>query len=679
MDVPAKERYGIQDLVPQRALPWWLVGLLTGGLSVILSLTPLWSMLEWRLYDAMTTSTVRAPAERIIIVRIDEPSFAELGLQWPWPRRLHAELLTSLSDAGARAVGFDILFVDPSAHGPEDDDHLVDAIQDTTAHVVLAADLSQMTTAYVQQFSWIEPLPQLLEAGAVAGLAGVHLERDGVLRRLSASAEHFAGRLWPDGVFPPERALLAYYGPRQHFPAVSYYQALDAAFYLPADFFQDAWVLVGLDLNQSADPLASSGDAFLTPWTLRTGQRTAGVEVQATALSNLLRQDWIQPLPAWLLSAGTLLLSLGMAGWLRHWAPVPAVIALTCGVLAVIALAYGVLYGLRFWLPPAQWVLALVLPWLVQAGQVMLQERRRRRGITHAFSRYVSPLLIERILRDPQCLQLGGEVRQLTVLFLDIRGFTALSERMRDDPQALTQIINRFMTPMSQIVLDEEGTIDKYSGDALMAFWNAPLDVPDHPLRACRAALAMLEALQVFNEVLQITLESADRQPLRLDIGIGINTGMCLVGNLGSEVRFNYSALGDAVNLASRLEGASRLYGYPIIIGPQTAQAVAGRLATLELDLLAVKGKQEAVHVHTLFGNAQIAARPDFMALQQEVQHCLAAYRNGKIDTAGQVLQRIEATGQAPQWVSLYRDRLEALRRQPPPADWRGVTVALSK
>jgi adenylate cyclase len=202
-----------------------------------------------------------------------------------------------------------------------------------------------------------------------------------------------------------------------------------------------------------------------------------------------------------------------------------------------------------------------------QAGLDYAEERRRRHEITRAFQQYLSPALVERLAKDPSHLKLGGERRTLSILFCDIRGFTTIAEEMKDDPERLTTLVNRLLTPLSDAVLKQGGTIDKYIGDCLMAFWNAPVDDPDHAVHAVRAALDMLAALARVNEELEAEAQRERRPAQTLRIGIGINTGECVVGNMGSHQRFDYSALGDAVNLASRLEGVSKDYGISLLLG----------------------------------------------------------------------------------------------------------------
>jgi adenylate cyclase len=265
----------------------------------------------------------------------------------------------------------------------------------------------------------------------------------------------------------------------------------------------------------------------------------------------------------------------------------------------------------------------LVYAVLVCTNYVTVSADRYR--IRSAFSQYLSPDLVEQLAQSPEKLTLGGEQRELTVLFSDVRGFTAISELYKDDPQGLTALINRLFTPLTRDIMQRRGTIDKYMGDAIMAFWNAPLTDPDHEMSACEAALAMLGSLRALNE--QHRREVGDQVIPPLRIGIGLNTGLCVVGNFGSDLHFNYSVLGDTVNLASRLEGLTKQYGVPILVGEKTARAVRTRLAVLETDHLQVRGKRELERIFTIVGHADVARDPDFLELVERNGAMLAAYR----------------------------------------------------
>ena len=307
-----------------------------------------------------------------------------------------------------------------------------------------------------------------------------------------------------------------------------------------------------------------------------------------------------------------------------------------------------------------------------------LEARRKRAFIQSAFSRYLSPHLVKRLIDAQERLELGGEMREMTVMFCDIRGFAAIAERF--DAKGLTRFINRFLTPMSDVILAESGYIDKYMGDAIMAFWNAPLDDPTHAERACRAALAMRAQLVRLNQEWHGEWEAMGQPHADIRIGIGLNTGTCCVGNLGTDQHYNYSVLGDDVNLASRLEGQSSTYAFDILVGEMTAAQAPG-LAFLELDLIRVKGKTSPVRILALLGDGSVAVSASFVALKADHAAMLAAYRGRHWDEALSLIAacRAQAPASFHGCYALYERRCLACRTDPPPADWDGVFVALTK
>ncbi|MBY0355366.1 MAG: adenylate/guanylate cyclase domain-containing protein, partial [Rickettsiales bacterium] len=267
------------------------------------------------------------------------------------------------------------------------------------------------------------------------------------------------------------------------------------------------------------------------------------------------------------------------------------------------------------------------------------------------------------------------------ILFCDIRGFTTISEMY--NAQELTRFLNQFLTPMTDVILSHNGTIDKYMGDAIMAFWNAPLDEPAHAAQACRAALGMMQALTLLNARRQAEAAQTQQAFLPVSIGIGLNSGECCVGNMGSDQRFDYSVLGDDVNLASRLEGQSKYYGVAMVIGERTYRAATG-FATLELDLIRVKGKTAAVRIYTLLGDETLAANPDFVALRGSFDAMLAAYRgmhwqeaSAQLEKAGLLAEKLGLA--LSELFALYRTRLDDYTQTPPQLDWDGVYEAKTK
>ena len=327
---------------------------------------------------------------------------------------------------------------------------------------------------------------------------------------------------------------------------------------------------------------------------------------------------------------------------------------------------------------PVYPTIALTAIYLTGSSFVFLRTERERNRVRNAFSHYMAPALVERLADEPDRLKLGGETRDMTLLFSDVRGFTTISEGL--DAEELTRFLKELFTPLSNIILDEEGTIDKFMGDALMAFWNAPLDDPNHPVNACAAALRMVDEMAVLNERWKQAAEQTGRTYKPVTLGIGLNTGLCCVGNLGSETRFDYSVIGDNVNVASRLEGQSKTYDLVIIAGEETASRATG-FAFLELDLLKMKGKTEATRIFSLMGDDTVRQSDAFKALTAKHLDFLSVYRNRDWDGADALLQECETMGgQKLKGVyALYRDRIKAFRTSPPPENWDFTAQATSK
>lgn len=324
--------------------------------------------------------------------------------------------------------------------------------------------------------------------------------------------------------------------------------------------------------------------------------------------------------------------------------------------------------------------IAVVAIYLSSSTILYLQTEAERERVRGAFSQYLSPALVEQLAQEPDRLRLGGESRTMSFLFCDVRGFTSISESFKSNPQGLTRLINRFLTPLTDAILARRGTIDKYMGDCIMAFWNAPMEDLEHPQHACESALVMFEELEQLNQDLAAEALEKGEEHKPLNVGVGINTGDCVVGNMGSEQRFDYSVLGDAVNLAARLEGQSKNYGVGIVIGEDTEAAVSDDFATLELDLIAVKGKAEAVRIHTILGRKEMLQQQDFLALKEQHDAMLGAYRQQDWTKARELLKECRsADGSFGDLYDMYDERIEFYSENPPDTEWDGVFVATTK
>ena len=307
------------------------------------------------------------------------------------------------------------------------------------------------------------------------------------------------------------------------------------------------------------------------------------------------------------------------------------------------------------------------------------KEEKQRRQTRTAFSKYLSPAMVEKVAEDPTKLKLGGDKRELTLLFCDVRGFTTISEQF--DAVGLTSLINKLLTPLTNVILDRQGTVDKYMGDCIMAFWNAPMDDENHARNGCISALGMLAEMQPLNDRLEIEANEEGRKHIPLKVGLGLNSGECVVGNMGSDQRFDYSVLGDTVNLAARLEGQSKSYGVDVVIGPNTNAQVSD-LATIELDFIQVKGKTEGVHIFALLGDEEVAQREDFQALRDATDEMIATYRSQDwkkarelVDTCRGLVSEYRIAG----LYDLYEERIAEYEINPPPPDWDGVFIATTK
>jgi adenylate cyclase len=474
------------------------------------------------------------------------------------------------------------------------------------------------------------------------------------------------GRDW----VPTDRAmrlLVNYRGPRGTFPTFSFVDLLQG--HVPDASLRGHIVVIGASFIGSSDAFASPYGSTPLP----------GAERMANIIDTILRRDFVaepprQSLP--LVGVAVLLLAALTAAATTR---LPTRAAALAGVMPPLlwfgAAQAAFLRGL--WLPLTGPVVALAA---AMASVVLFRYwvvDREGRQVQAAFRHYLSPQMVDVLAAHPERLKLGGETRPLTLLFCDLRDFTAISEAHKSNPQELTRLINRFLTPMTDIIQAHRGTIDKYIGDCIMAFWNAPLDDPGHAEDACAAALAMLDELPRLNAAL--AAEATGAPPPRLAIGIGINSGDCVVGNMGSDRRFDYSVLGDAVNLAARLESQTKTYRVPVILGEATRLAAPGP-AALEIDRIAVKGKKEAVRIYTLLGDAAAARSPGFSALAACHERMLAAYRARDWSAARMALG--ECRGGDPRLAALYalyEERIAEYEADPPGADWDGVYVAKTK
>ena len=456
------------------------------------------------------------------------------------------------------------------------------------------------------------------------------------------------------------RLMVNFRGPGRTFPHYSITDIVNGR--LPEGTFKDKIVLVGATAVGIFDLRVTPFDSVFP-----------GIEIHANVIDNILHQDFMVR-PGW--TAILDILTIVIVGlFLGVVLPrLSAVIGPMLGVGLLVAWAASNYYFFTrgVWINTIYPALTLVLVYTGVTIFRYITEEREKRKIKGAFNSYVNPSVVSEMLKNPDMLKLGGDKRMATVLFSDIRGFTTIAEGL--DPEALVQLLNRYLTRMTDLVFKYNGLLDKYIGDAIMAVWGAPLPQPDHALLACRTSLDMMEELARLRE----TLRLEDPKIPYLDIGIGVNSGPMVVGNMGSESRMDYTAMGDSVNLGSRLEGANKEYGTNIIIGEVTFEQVKDVMYCRELDSVAVKGKAQPIKVYELLGE-QGEVSEERLQLARAFARGLDAYKKARWDDAYRIFSAVAQHYPDDRPTKLYLVRVAELKENPPPADWDGVFVMKTK
>ena len=610
-----------------------------------------------------------APPADVAIVLLDDSSREALGLlpNQPWPRSAHALLLHRLKQAGARNVVFDVLFLGPSAD-PAADEQLAAALG--TMPTVLGAEYFQQDQGNFVAEGVNRPYDAFANRAGALGLVNFP-EHDGWVRcfwmnRPTASqglptlSEAAVAGQSPPPVRPHVGDFLNYYGPPGTIPTYSYYQAVEPTTNRPAtapeplEQFRNKIVFV-------RPATAGSEDAFLTPF-YQYG-RMPGVEIHATAAANLISHQWIRRGPRWLETTGLALLAAAFGLILIQLKPHWGFSALLGFSAAWVGLAYG---GFREQIfVPGMLLVCIVLP-ATYTGSTLyyyLVTRREQRKLERAFQFYLSPEMARTVARDPAALRLGGEKVVATALFTDIENFTGIAEQM--PPDQVAAMLNAYFTEVMNAIFEKQGTLIKFIGDAVFALWGSPIKTPDHARLACEAALAIQQEIQKFNA-------SGRFPPLRSRIGI--HTGPMIVGNMGSARRFDFTAIGDTVNLASRVEGLNKYFGTYLLITEPTAAQLHGALPLLTLGAFRVVGKQTAIRLHALL------PEPFPATTGQQWTAALAEFESRHWETAGE--QFTALTRDEPRLhkaATLYLDQIQRHQTTPPPADWHGEIIFTSK
>src|ERR1700723_3560842 len=367
-----------------------------------------------------------------------------------------------------------------------------------------------------------------------------------------------------------------------------------------------------------------------------------GVEVHAQILENILTKSLLAS-PGYAIGAEIIAAVVFGLAIIVAAPMLPAAILVALGAILIAGLI-----GISWYFFVAHHLLIdftypLISCWLIYLVLTFVnyfREQKQRQQIRSAFGYYLSPHMVEQLARSPEKLVLGGEERRMTILFSDVRGFTTISEHYKDDPQGLTHLMNRFLTPLTNAIIERKGTIDKYIGDAIMAFWNAPVDDHDQEANACDAALEMQVRAAALNAELKTEADANGGVYMPLRIGIGLNTGPCVVGNMGSDFRFNYSVLGDTVNFASRLEARTKDYRLPLVVGSRTAEGARQKFATMEIDLIQVKGKTQPEVVFAVLGRIEVERDPRCGELRELNAQMLGRFRKQEWDAALSLIDR---------------------------------------
>lgn len=692
------------------------LGVTAAAIAVAVAAGSLWQPLERLELNTVDmryrqfSSNFPASASPIVVVDIDDASDASVPATWPWPRGYYAHLLDNLFRAGARAVVLDIIFDTLRTDSPEGDSLLAEALARHAGKVVMGgktyATEVGLAGAYSLSYTHggvavLKPYSRFLHADSAAwGLTDVKLDIDGVIRSYyrarsisddSARIPSLAVRAHQMLTATPARYTqptfrIAFPGGARSFPYYSFYQVIDDSSFTTADErefeeeanlydslrsegrFRDKIVFVG-------SSMAEAHDMMITPFSRTvSGSQTReipGVEVHAAALHTLLGNyhiTHVRPMLAYALLI-VLALLVFVAG-LR--APAWAYALTLAGAIGVwVAGAWGAFAIAQTLVPVATPLAALILVATSQQAFLFYLERQRRREVVGMFGRYVPQAVVKELVDDPSKMRLGGERRELTVLFTDIEGFTSLTETL--GPERIVELLNEYLTAMTEIVIAQGGIIDKYEGDLIMAEFGIPIAQPDHALRACRTAFLMQKRLHELHDIWR-----AQGKPL-LRARTGIGSGPMVFGNMGSTQVFDYTVMGDVVNLASRLEGVNKVYGTSVLINQRAAELVSGEMLVREIDFLLVKGKSVPERCYQLVAPIDSPKQADIRAVAELTTRALEAYRAQQWQSATTLFEQVMEVWPDDRVAQVFVERCRAFALSPPPSNWDGVYEMQSK
>lgn len=655
----------------------WLLP--TAALLALFHFSPVARDLDFALFDLGSRHPLHPPPvpQNSAIVLIDDQTmqaFQALGIRWPFPRRYFAQLAAALHQAGASRIAMDFTFFEES-----DDDALLAGVVTAMTNVSLASTPGRQPVFWTPEFTreharffatprtgnveWPQSHDGIVRTYRAAGsLASAVLDTPppgaGGYLRWHGGLKDIAGRGVPvlsaaPYIMPAGRKILE--GLVADAPDMTPEQFADALEKAPALTGPLADAVRGRIVFVAAN---ASGTFDFKP--LPIGALEPGVLLHWTAWTNLATGGFITGFPRHAMLAVALLLG-GAVVWAgRRQASLKAPVMMAAVLAAAMLLGGYAALSAGWFFPPATAVAGVMLGLLGIVAESFWLEQARKREIQGMFGAYVDPSVVERLVRDPESINLTGERREATVFFSDLAGFTDLSEKLQ--PEELVTFINAYLEETSECLLDHGAYVDKYIGDAVMAVFGAPQDLADHALAACRAALAAQRKLDGINE----RFAAGGR---KLVMRIGLNTGDMIVGNLGSSRKKNYTVLGDTVNLASRLEGANKYFGTTLLIGQETARQIGDRMALRPLARLRVKGKATAVEVFTAHGDPAILPE-DERAFLASYRAGYDAYMNGRFAEAVEHLERAAALRPGDQTTLYLRDHARQFSNDPPKNGW---------
>jgi adenylate cyclase len=640
--------------------------LLAAALISIVFSTGFYSHIQVRLSDFLHGG--RQPLDSIAIIEIDDKSIQEIG-RWPWERGNFTALIGELPQA--KAVGLDVGFFEASDHAA---DAALAAAVKKAGNIVMPAEYTRFssTGSGVRAEEMIVPVSPLKESAASIGYINVITDKDGITRAVDFSIDGdyqpFAYEVlklfMKKGAARENRLLINYAGEPGIYPHYSFKDVIDGK-YNKAEF-KDKIVLVGATA-------ADLHDTYFVPTSL--GKAMPGVEIHANIIQQLATGKYLHNAAPWLtiLSIFTAAVIVALAVlllpvWLSSLVSAGLFVAYT--FITIFVFNAGIILNIIY-IP-----VTIVLTYTATMIYFYISEKHQRKKVLGALEKYVSKDVISHILAHPDRLKLGGERREITIFFSDIRGFTTISEKL--SPEELVRLLNEYLTEMTNIILKYNGVVDKYMGDAIMAFWGAPIDQPRHAELACSASLQMEKRLK------ELQKKWTKQGVPPLEIGIGLNTGFAVIGNMGSYERFDYTAMGDTVNLGSRLEGLNKQYGTRIIISETTWQKIEKKGFTArKLDRVMVKGKKEPITIYEL-----VSAKGNTEKWQADIithfEKGLSLYFRQKFDEAAAEFEKADrikakATGSADGPSGGFKERCEYFRKHAPEKEWDGVCVMKTK